>query len=908
MKIFTKKKWVQKVIILISIVLSLSFIMPTYSSASFGGVLMGPIIDFISGLGDAVLSALQFFMYDGTINVSSAAGSAAEGALTIINPFDSFLLLRSNDEFDALLEKYDMNVTSEDSSENDGEVDIEINVDEFDKGWLGWLPGSLGDKDYGVPIIKYTPEKIFGNKVPALDANFINPKDWSETDGEGSETSDTVDGETMNEHSITRMLHSTIATWYVALRNLALVVLLSVLLYVGIRMVISSSAGDKSKYKQMLVNWLVAVCILFFLHYVMSFILSITGMITDGLTGTSEVIVQVTGEDAEDNFQFKTDLTGLVRFQIQYKDLGARLIYLIFYIALVIYTVMFTWVYVKRAITMAFLTLMAPLIAITYPIDKIGDGQAQAFSIWLKEFIFNALLQPFHLIIYTIFLGAASDIVVRNPIYAILFLAFIIPAEKLLRKMFGFEKTSTVGGMSSALGVLGGAAAFKTVGNLISKGAKGLGDKGKKGIRVKGSSPSVSDAFGNTNAIDAGEGSTDTNNIRTADTAAIAGAGSGTPPDMAGGGQPSGPEPAPDGFSQRNGLWVPGYVDTSVSTNNQQLSQNTQERTENLRRDNWAWEEDDTRSMGEYLRDGISGTWQDSSARASLLAGRDRLMDTTGGRFVRRGTESIRTKAAKLKNAKNDFVQSIPKPLRNTARGTWAVARRAGGAGLRAAGAVTMAGVGATFGLAAGIAGDDLEDVIRYGAAGAALGAAGLPALGRGIAGSARSTVRSVSDTYTSAAYGPKEAALREQTREWTHSAENENAMIDTFRDINDGRAPTTAEKRQMMNAGAEYYNAGITETKDIQKGMKLENQLKKEMASQGVETEDAESMARKQAMVVAKLAADYTPDKLRDDKNVTKLQDDITRQLVKGGTEARAARAQAEKAVQLVKEFKGVS
>ena len=122
MKRLVSRKSMKKIIILIVIVLSFNFIMPTYSRADFGGVLMGPIIDFITGLGDAVLSALQFFMYDGTINVKSVAGGAVSGALTIINPFDSFLLQRSNGEFNAILAKYDMSATS-------GSADITIDLD-----------------------------------------------------------------------------------------------------------------------------------------------------------------------------------------------------------------------------------------------------------------------------------------------------------------------------------------------------------------------------------------------------------------------------------------------------------------------------------------------------------------------------------------------------------------------------------------------------------------------------------------------------------------------------------------------------------------------------------------------------------------------------------------------------------
>ena len=62
----------------------------------------------------------------------------------------------------------------------------------------------------------------------------------------------TTDAETEEVvlESTAKQLQSTISTWYLILRNVALVALLSVLVYVGIRIIISSSAGDKAKYKQ----------------------------------------------------------------------------------------------------------------------------------------------------------------------------------------------------------------------------------------------------------------------------------------------------------------------------------------------------------------------------------------------------------------------------------------------------------------------------------------------------------------------------------------------------------------------------------------------------------------------------------------------------------------------------------
>ncbi len=70
---------------------------------------------------------------------------------------------------------------------------------------------------------------------------------------------------------------------------------------------------------------------------------------------------------------------GFVRFKAQNKDFGECTAYTIMYVALVLYTVMFTFTYFKRFLYMAFFTMIAPLVALTYPIDKVKDGKAQAF-------------------------------------------------------------------------------------------------------------------------------------------------------------------------------------------------------------------------------------------------------------------------------------------------------------------------------------------------------------------------------------------------------------------------------------------------------------------------------------------------------------------------------------------------
>lgn len=343
-------------------------------------------------------------------------------------------------------------------------------------------------------------------------------------------------------------LRTTISTWYIVLRNLALVALLSVLVYVGIRIIISSTAGDKAKYKQWLVDWIVAVCLLFTMHYIMSFsnilveklisIVDATDVVEnvddykvsgtlseDGVSVSKapqvfnisdkkkvekayKILVEDNEEDSEQFKQFKglfvieggsptelnwptSNFMEQARMLLQYQDSDdavtnyayASIGYKIIYIVLVLYTFIFAFTYLKRVVYMAFLTLIAPLVALTYPIDKMNDGQAQAFNKWFKEYIFNLLIQPLHLILYMVLVGSAFDFASKNLFYVIIVLGFMTQGEKLLRQFFGFEKAHTpgfLGGPAGAAIMMGG------VNKLLGKPP--LGGKTPKGVGNSSSS------------------------------------------------------------------------------------------------------------------------------------------------------------------------------------------------------------------------------------------------------------------------------------------------------------------------------------------------------------------------------------------------------------------------------------
>lgn len=363
-----------------------------------------------------------------------------------------------------------------------------------------------------------------------------------------------------------RELSTYIAGWYKTLRNLALVILLSILVYVGIRIMLSSVASDKAKYKQMLMDWVVAICLLFLMHYIMSFSVYIVKQITEmissiqindeqkgtwvgemeanqsfgsqlsadakkdfGMAVDVVVLNGTTGDKMQEKVKnaynalaksgdketryanfFYTDSTyerkassaddakvlvwpvsnfmeeARIRYQILRDDGSENLSmygYGLIYVILVLYTIIFLFTYMKRVVYMAFLTVIAPLVAVTYPIDKMNDGKAQAFDMWFKEYIFNLLIQPLHLIMYSVLIGSAMSFATENLVYVVMALGFFVPAEKLLRRFFGFEKAQTPGMFAGAAGA---ALLHSGLNHLMHPrppigGPGGKGEKGGKG-------------------------------------------------------------------------------------------------------------------------------------------------------------------------------------------------------------------------------------------------------------------------------------------------------------------------------------------------------------------------------------------------------------------------------------------
>ena len=107
----------------------------------------------------------------------------------------------------------------------------------------------------------------------------------------------------------------------------------------------------------------------------------------------------------------------------------------------------FFMMYIRRTLAVAFLVIISPLISITYSIDKAGDGQAQAFQNWFKEYLINILIQPFQAMLYLVFVYSANEIAIKAPIVGIIFLFSLTRAEKIVKEIFNMRNLSSLSTM-----------------------------------------------------------------------------------------------------------------------------------------------------------------------------------------------------------------------------------------------------------------------------------------------------------------------------------------------------------------------------------------------------------------------------------------------------------------------------
>lgn len=371
-----------------------------------------------------------------------------------------------------------------------------------------------------------TVDAIFFNHVPLLDINFFNFEGIKGYDATGTEIqgdeeehhapqiiyteendeivgnvqTNIVQGEKKDfkassedddKESLVLVLKKAIAGWYYTLRLISIMVMLVILMYIGIQLAIKSSATDRAVYKRMLTDWVVGMILVFCIHYVMLFIVNLNEVLVDAIaqlrTGTTPLAVYEYGLEERatkpiTNEELEFTLYDEVKTRAYDFKMTVGTTGMVMYMVLVYYAWKFSFIYLKRYLTVAVLTIMAPLVAVTYAYNKVRTGKATIFSKWLKEYFFIVILQSIHALMYVVFVQTALAMSLNSIsgiILVFVLLNFMSKAEGLFRKIFNIQGNLTNdiaagGGIRDLADTFKGAMATMAVGKVAKNYTKGV--------------------------------------------------------------------------------------------------------------------------------------------------------------------------------------------------------------------------------------------------------------------------------------------------------------------------------------------------------------------------------------------------------------------------------------------------
>ena len=254
------------------------------------------------------------------------------------------------------------------------------------------------------------------------------------------------------------VIRESIATWYYILRTISIALMLLVLIFIGIKIATSTLAGDRAMYKSMLIDWVAGMVLVFSIHYIMIFIFNVNETLVSTVKNFSEAVYEANPDEygLVDNKELSNkDVEVSIYETIRTRAYDPKLINgttgMVMYIWIIFCSYKFTFIYLKRFFYISILTLMAPIVAVSYAFSKVLKGRGQIFSRWLKEYIFNVILQTIHAILYVTFLLIALRLSLNSlsgMILSFAILNFMGNADKIFRKIFAVGGN---GGLASEL-------------------------------------------------------------------------------------------------------------------------------------------------------------------------------------------------------------------------------------------------------------------------------------------------------------------------------------------------------------------------------------------------------------------------------------------------------------------------
>ncbi len=317
------------------------------------------------------------------------------------------------------------------------------------------------------------PDNVVFNKMPFLDANFINP----------------------HQRSLIKQIGGTfIGDLFMSFQTVAITVFIVAAMVTGLKIALSTIAAKRAQYKQVAMKWLMGFIMLLCLRWILAGIFLINETLVlafakiakssdFSISVTPTVPVPIIGKIIQDVIGgIKKLFTGSSGFPVpgylglimysMFAGFTGDIVGSIVGFVILGQTTVILGSYIKRMFMCMFLGVISPLIIATDTIVAVSGGQSQVFKSWLKNFIFTVFSQSFHaayMVVAFRFMKQATGVAnISSTLASIIVITLttgLVKMEKMLKGMFGFGDSMAGSladgkkGMKKAMGAVAGLAA-----------------------------------------------------------------------------------------------------------------------------------------------------------------------------------------------------------------------------------------------------------------------------------------------------------------------------------------------------------------------------------------------------------------------------------------------------------------
>ncbi len=202
--------------------------------------------------------------------------------------------------------------------------------------------GQPGIKGHAVTI-----DQIVNNKCALVSTDYWNPP----------------------HGSVPEVVQGVVEFWYVKFRQIAITCYLIMLLYLGIRIMISKNATNLEAIKERLNTWLIGVIALFFFPYLMLAIFDINNAVIKFVKDESRKALVAEGLASTENVDMMDEVL---------KEAKESIVCGIIYIIMTGELIVMLFAYYKRAFTIGFLITFFPIVCIKHLFDGINSRRQRA--------------------------------------------------------------------------------------------------------------------------------------------------------------------------------------------------------------------------------------------------------------------------------------------------------------------------------------------------------------------------------------------------------------------------------------------------------------------------------------------------------------------------------------------------